>query len=138
MSESAEQFVRQAFEAFNRGAVVETGRVPDDLRELFVEEPVIVPMRAALEAVEYAGPSALDDFAAAARDSWVHLCVDIEDVREVEPDKVIVTGVLRAVGRETGAEVEAHVGWVVELEQGRVAVMRTFPSEAEARAAVTT
>jgi hypothetical protein len=112
------------------------GRPPQEWRELFVVEPVIVPIRAALEGIRYEGRSALDDFAAAVYESWGQLWLDVEDVREVAPGTVLATGVMHAVGRESGAETETRIGWVAEVEEGRISTLQTFPSEAEALAAV--
>lgn len=134
---------RRAVELFNRDFSEERLReaqsgVPDDTRMLYVEEPLIVPMRAALEGTEYSGPTALDDFRAEMRESWTWLRIDIEAVRELDAEHVLQTGTLNGSGRESGAEATADICWLVEIEGERISTVRSFTSEHEALEAART
>jgi ketosteroid isomerase-like protein len=106
--------------------------VDPETRDLYVSEPVIVPFRAALEGGEYSGPSALDDFGAATRESWNWVRIEPEEIRELDSELALVAGELRGEGRATGAETHAPVWVLVRLREGRVAEIRTFLSEDDA------
>jgi hypothetical protein len=135
VSETAAQLLLRVIEAFNGSDVFATGRPPPEVRELFVEEPVIVPIRAALEGTRYDGPTALDDWAAALRESWANIRIDVEETREVAPGRVIATGHLQVIGRETGVALNQPFGCVAEVDAGRLATLKIFASETEARKA---
>jgi SnoaL-like domain len=125
---------RRAVELFNRDFSEERLReewsgVPDDTGALYVAEPVIVPIRAALEGIEYSGPAALEEFRTASRESWTWLRVDIETMRGLDGGRVLVTGTLTGAGRGSGAETTADITWLIEIEDGRIAAARTYPSE---------
>ena len=51
---------------------------------------------------------------------------------DVDENRVLLAGRLSGTGRDTGAETEMDVAVVLEFEEGRLAVFRTFLSEAEA------
>jgi hypothetical protein len=134
---------QRATELFNREFSEERMRearsgVPDDVRMLYVEEPVIVPMRAALEGTEYSGPTALEDLQAEMRESWTWLRIDIDAVRELDAEHVLQIGTLKGSGRESGAEATADVCWLVEIEGDRISTVRSFTSEREALEAART
>ena len=123
---------QRAVELFNRDFSEEgfvEGKPPDETRALYVEEPVIVPIRAALEGIEYNGPTTLEDFAAAIRESWTWLRIEIASRRALDDELVLVNGTLTGSGRESGAETSAAVTWLIEIEGDRVAAVRTFTSE---------
>lgn len=135
MPESAVDVVQRLAELFNRD--LGQGREPgDDFRALFTDEPVIVPIRAALEGTEYKGPRAVDEFVAASRESWSGIRVETGEVRVLDDERVLVIGDLVGHGRETGAETRAHVAWLFVVRGGRIAEARTFASEGDALAAV--
>jgi hypothetical protein len=135
MPASATAVAERAIELFNRD-MRKHGEISEELRALFVAEPVIVPFRAALEGVEYRGETALDDFAAASRESWSRLWVEPGDFRETDSERVLMRGELVAFGRESGAETRAKIFQACVLREGRIAELRTFGSEEAALAAV--
>jgi len=105
-------------------------------RSLWAEEPLIVPLRAALESTEYRGPTALEDFAADTVESWSRLQFEEEKAVDVDENRVMLVGRLSGTGHDTGAETEMDVALLLEFEDGRLAVFRTFLSEDEAMRAV--
>jgi hypothetical protein len=138
VGEAELELVRRAMDQFNWEFAEGRSGVSDATRALFVEEPLIVPFRAALEGTQYSGPTALDEYAAGTRVSWAWLRIDAEDLRPLDDEHVLVTGRLRGAGREFGAETQASLALLFEIEGGRVAAARTFTSEREALAAART
>jgi hypothetical protein len=125
-------------ELFNRDGAELKGDTPSaELEELFVPEPVIVPLRAFLEDVAYSGPTALADFVAASSETWTRVQIEPDEVRELESDRVLCTGTLVATGRESGAEVRQSCAWLIGIRDGKVAEGRTYLSEQEAMEAAT-
>lgn len=126
------EVVRKAMEAFNREFGEGMDSPSADTRELFAEEPTIVPIRAAIEHVTYTGAGALDEFMAAMRASWRELSFDPLELREVAPGKVFGYNRIHAVGIESGARIDAPIPFLVEVERGRITLLRSSVSESEA------
>ena len=132
MAEQDVGIVRAAFEAFNldwsnRGV----GR-PREADRFFVDQPEVVPLRAALEGTTFTGASALDDFWTATGDVWAELRIDVERVQR-EGSGVLVVGTLVGRGRESGAAVETRQAWAAFLRDGKITRIVTLPSERDAR-----
>jgi ketosteroid isomerase-like protein len=123
-------------ELFNRDFDEGKSEPSPDSRALWTDEPVIVPMRAALEKTEYRGSTAFDDFIADSLDSWSRLRLEPDEFRELDDQRILMTGDLTAWARETGLEMQARLAWLFVIRDGRVAEARTFASEVEALAAV--
>jgi len=121
------ELARQLIELFNAGD-------REGLKRITVDDPEIVPMRAALEGTVYRGRTALDDFWAAIDESWETVEMDIDEITE-HGDRVLAVGRLRGRARETGMELESPMGWVAAVRDGKVASIRTYPSVAGAREA---
>jgi hypothetical protein len=116
-------------ELFNRDfGDMSAGRVPADTRALWVDEPVIVPLRAALEGTVYTGPDALENFRAASAESWEWLRIDVDQLEEVGDSACVVSGTLTGRGRATGAETSMAAAFAIEVVSDRVAAARVFPS----------
>ncbi len=129
MSEASLALVRRAMDQYNREFAAGRSGISADTRALWVEGPVIVPFRAALEGTEYRGAAALDQFVAETRETWAWLRFDVEELRPMEDECVLVTGTMHGAGREFGAETEASLALLFELEGGHIAAARTFTSE---------
>ena len=129
MGVSPTELAERAVEHFNRDfGDLSPGSVPADTRALWVDEPVIVPLRAALEGTVYSGPDALEDFHAASVESWDSLRIDAEGFETVGEAACVVSGTLNGRGRATGAETRMTVAFVIEVASDRIAAARIFPS----------
>ena len=120
--------VRRAFDAFN-----EVGADIDNLElepppGVFADELEIVPFRAALEDTVYGGPSALDDFWDASRESWSELHIEVDRI-EVAGTGVFAVGTLTGTSREGGAPVESRLAFAFRIRDGLVARLATHLSE---------
>ena len=136
MERSAESLAREAIEDFNRLAWAGVIEVDEQARSFWVEEPVIVPFRAALEGNEYRGPTALEDFTAASAEAWERLRVDPVRVEELADGSALVYAEMTTVARETGIETKAPIVLHMVTRGGLIASLRTFLSEADALRAV--
>jgi hypothetical protein len=138
MPEQAKDATERAIVMFNREFSPGNQGFSEEMRDNWVREPVIVPLRAALEGNEYTGPSALEQFSAETRESWDWLQIEIAEIRELDPKRALVIGDLVGRGRETGAVTRARLAWLFVIEEGKVAEARTFASADEALTAVNT
>lgn len=136
MSDSAKEVVKRGIELFNRDFGAGKREVEDDVRALWAPEPVLVPIRAALEGTEYRGPAALDEFLAASMESWTRLRLEPEEIREIDAERVLMIGDLVGWARETGLETRARVGMLFAVRDGRIEEARTYPRVRDALAAV--
>lgn len=126
------ELIRRLVDLFNREMDEVTGDFSAQWRDLYVDEPVIAPLRTAMEGTEYSGPNALDDFAQAMAESWSHVKAEIKEIRELDADRVLVVAGMTATGRDTGAEITQPIGWLVLVQEGKIAEVRTYTSEREA------
>ena len=98
---------------------------PDDaayraeLERVWAPEPEIVPMRAALEGNIYHGPDAVETFLRESREAWSELEIELVEVTGDGP-RYLAEGKLRGRGRESGAEIQAPIWTVIDVQGGRV------------------
>jgi len=69
-------------------------------------------------------------------DAWEEFRNEIEQVSEAGPNTVVVTFRSQAIGKESGVPVEARLGAVFVLSEGKILRGRTYPSREEALEAV--
>jgi ketosteroid isomerase-like protein len=127
MPEENLERARRLVELFNSGERKE-------LERMMVEEPEIVPLRAALEGTVYRGPDATDQFWAAIDESWETVQMTPEEITEHD-ERVLIVGRLLGKARETGMELDAPMAWLMRFEDGRVASIRAYVSVTEGREA---
>jgi hypothetical protein len=132
VNESAQTVAERLVALFNRDFGAGEGPLGTDTRALWVDEPVIVPLRAQLEGSVYEGPTALDDFVAASHESWSSLRLQPDEFRQLDPERVLMTGNLVGAARGTGLQTQAPVAMLFVVRGGRVAEAHTFASESEA------
>jgi hypothetical protein len=116
---------------FNRMLDDNDDRYRAEVERLWVDEPEIVPMRAALEGNVYRGPDALDDFRTASMEAWSELEIEMADIQGAGP-RYMCTGTLRARGRESGAEFSTQMWAVIDVENGRVSRLAAHLTRASA------
>ena len=116
------QLIRRAFTYYNRmldpGAMT---RDREELQTIWVDEPEIVPLRAALEGgVAYRGEDALERFRAEALETWSELEIEVSEISGKGP-RYLVEGTLRGRGRSSGAEITSPMWFVMTVRDGRIA-----------------
>jgi ketosteroid isomerase-like protein len=122
---------QRALDAFNADAAdLDAPRsFPDDI---YIDEPEIVPFRAALEGTMYSGPSAADDFREASKESWTRLRFDVDRMDPVGAG-VLAVGTLTGTSRGTGVDVESRIAMAVHVRGERISRIATHFSEENAR-----
>lgn len=121
------ELARRLVELFNAGD-------REELRRMMVDEPEIVPLRAALEGTVYRGPDATSEFWAAIDESWATVQMTTDEITE-HGVRVLIVGRLRGTARETGMELDAPMAWVLTFEEAKVASIRAYVSIADGREA---
>ena len=109
----------------------------EDVRAIWAAEPVIAPFRSLLEKTKYSGPRALDEFAADSMESWRSVRWETPELREIDPERVLMLAELVGVARQTGMETRARLAVLFVVREGRIAECRTYASEQDALSAVT-
>jgi ketosteroid isomerase-like protein len=127
MPEEGVDLARRLIELFNAGQ-------RDELERLMVDEPEIVPLRAALEGTVYRGPDAPAQFWAAIDESWEAVQMTADEIAE-HGERVLIVGRLHGTARETGMELDAPMAWVMTFVDRKVASIRAYVSVAEGREA---
>lgn len=59
----------------------------------------------------------------------------VDEVRDLGDERILILGRLEARGRQSGAEVQSPIGQLYELRDGRILRGWAYPSHAEARQA---
>ena len=124
MSSEHVELMSAALDAFNAGD-------PDRMGADLAPDARIVPLRAALEDTVYTGPNAAREFWDASMQAWSALHVDVAELRDLG-NRVLALGQLTGTARETGAQVEMQVGFIMTFERGKGTEIRTFTSQREA------
>jgi ketosteroid isomerase-like protein len=83
------------------------------------------------EPVYYEGASGIREFFRDVAQSWESFRFAATDLRDLG-DRVLVLGEVQGRGRVSGAEVDDRWAWIVELREGRAAILRGFLDHREA------
>jgi ketosteroid isomerase-like protein len=84
----------------------------------------------------YTGHEAWRAFARARDEVLAGRVFEFGELIPVEPDRVVLTGVMRERGRTSGVQVEAQGAAVFTLSEGKITRMKLYQRSAEAFAAV--
>lgn len=58
--------------------------------------------------------------------------IEIEELRELDPDRLLIFGTIRLRGRESGVAFAQPMAWLVDFREGRLRRMQMFPARDEA------
>jgi ketosteroid isomerase-like protein len=94
------------------------------------------PARAAFDFQTYRGHSGLRRYLNDLADSWAEWRSEVDDLFEVDPDTVVAAFRFHATGKNSGVPIEAHLGAVFVLSQGRILRGQAYSSREEALEAV--
>jgi ketosteroid isomerase-like protein len=86
---------------------------------------------AALGGEPYRGREGLTRWIAEIEATFGRFDVSTEDFRDLE-DSVLILGSIRLKGKGSGIEMDQPMGWLLELEDGKLARMRFYSSHREA------
>jgi ketosteroid isomerase-like protein len=91
------------------------------------------PGIAALEtATTYHGHDGMHRYVSDLAESWAEWRADVEEVFDIGPDTVLATFLFHAIGKVSGAPVEAHLAAVFVLSDGKLLRGRTYMSREHA------
>jgi ketosteroid isomerase-like protein len=119
------EVVRFVWEAFSR-------EDDDAALEGIHPDAVVVPFGATLEGKQYAGHDEIIGWMNKdIRVNWEWFHTDPREFRKVG-DRILVYGLWRARGRDSGVELEVPATWVVDVRDGKIAFWQTFTDRDEA------
>lgn len=124
-------------ERFRRAAAAYNRRDLDAFLEAFDPAAETHPLTLAAfgrETTVYRGHDGIRQFVREVEEVLPGIQVEVLEARDLG-ERVVAGGRLRARGRESGAEIESPVGWLIEFEDGRIIRMSDYLSFAEALAA---
>ncbi len=133
MSRENVEIVRQAIEANNRSD--DEARI-EALLALWDPSCEYTSVIAALEPHTYRGHDGIRRYVSDLAERWAEWRSEVEDVIEVGSDTVVVSIRFSAVGKDSGVPIEARLGAVVVLSDGKLLRGHTYPSRQEALEAV--
>jgi ketosteroid isomerase-like protein len=84
----------------------------------------------------YVGSDGLREFIQAWTEDWAEWRIELEEVVDAGPDRVVATVYQFAIGRSSGAAVDFRFAMVFTLKDGRVVSRRDYRDRAEAFEAV--
>jgi ketosteroid isomerase-like protein len=127
------EIVRQLIEA-NRSDYLEATR--EAFLALWDPSCEYTSVTAAVDPHTYRGRDGIRRYLSDLANRWAEWRSDVEEVIEVGPDTVLATFVFHATGKHSGAPIEARLGMVVVLADGKFLRGHTYQSREEALAAV--
>jgi ketosteroid isomerase-like protein len=125
-------------ESFKRGVDAFNRRdIAAFLAESHPDSVVYASMAAMLrgEETELHGHDEYREFFKELQETFSEFRIEISEVREAG-DRLAATGTIYARGRESGAEVESPIGYVIEFRDGKAARVDDYFDPAEALAEV--
>lgn len=122
------EVARRAIEAFNEIDV-------DRFALLATEDFEWSPSMAAIEGQVFRGDRGIRAYFASLGESWEEFRILPGTFRDL-PDAVVMLGALRGRGKNSGVTVDASLGMVFDLRDGRIARIRGFLEHAHALRAV--
>jgi ketosteroid isomerase-like protein len=87
------------------------------------------------EAGVYRGKEAVARYFTQFTESFDEFTVEVEDSVDLGEDRVLMLFLLRTRGKESGATVEAHPGWIFTIREGKAAQIEAYLDRNEAYAA---
>lgn len=130
MSQENIEGFNRAIEAYNRRDI---DALLDAFHPLVETHPLTLTMFGQ-EATVYRGHEGIRQFVRDVDEVMSEVQVRVLEVRDLG-ERLAASGQLQARGRASGADVEAHVGWVLEFKDGRVIRMSDYADFAQALAA---
>jgi ketosteroid isomerase-like protein len=122
---SPEETVRRIVDAFNSRDLLEFAR-------LVAPDVQIAPMRAAIDGTVYRGREGGLQFFADSDEAWERLEIEVEEIRTVDAETLLVFGTVRGLGRGSGASVETELACVARFRNGLVTSAVTYPTRRQA------
>jgi uncharacterized protein len=127
MSAKDVQTIREGIAALNRGDV-------DGIAATLDPDVELVPLRAVLDGSVYRGHDGMRRWLADMSEDWTEFEINLDEVRELGPGRVLVQATMRLRGR-SGVALDSPAAWVCDMRDGRVSRIRFFADSTAALAA---
>jgi ketosteroid isomerase-like protein len=112
------EVIRAVVDAWNRSDV-------EGMQALVAEDAVLRPIRAQLEGTEYSGRDGVRRLWDDVTEDWEDPRITVGEIEEVG-DRVVARTTMHMKGRESGIEIDAPLGWLIDLRDGEVVRLETF------------
>ena len=133
MSRENVEAVRQVIES-NRSDDLEA-RI-EAVLALFDPSCEYIRVTAAVDPQTYRGHNGIRRYISDLADSWKEWRNEAEEILNISRDTVVATVRFRGIGKDSGVPVDARLGIVIVLSEGKVLRGHTYPSREEALEAV--
>ena len=127
MSEENVEAFKRGIAAWNRGDIDATLDVFDPEVEW---RPTFQRLLGGDTAV-YRGRHGVREFLQDLDETWAELPIEITEIRDLG-ERIVAIGHLRGRGKQSGAELESSIGYVVEFKNGKVIRMDDYLDHQEA------
>ena len=127
MSEENVEAFKRGIAAWNRGDIDATLEVFDPEVEW---RPTFQRLLGGDTAV-YRGRHGVREFLQDLDETWAELPIEITEIRDLG-ERIVAIGHLRGRGKQSGAELESSIGYVVEFKNGKVIRMDDYLDHQEA------
>jgi ketosteroid isomerase-like protein len=127
MSEENVEAFKRGIAAWNRGDIDATLEVFDPEVEW---RPTFQRLLGGDTAV-YRGRHGVREFLQDLDETWAELPIEIMEIRDLG-ERIVAIGHLRGRGKQSGAELESSIGYVVEFKNGKVIRMDDYLDHQEA------
>jgi ketosteroid isomerase-like protein len=119
--------IQEGIAALNRGDL-------DGVLEMLDPDVELLPLRGALDGSVYRGHEGIRRWLEDMNEDWREFEVGLEEVRELEPGRLLVQATMRLRGR-SGVALDTPAAWLCDTRAGRVWRIRFFPDSDAALAA---
>lgn len=119
------ELVAAGVDAFNRRDVEASVALMDPDVEL-------VPLRAVLEGTTFHGHDGVREFFERVDDDWEVFQLEVSEVDDLGPHRVLTLGRLTARGRASGVSVDATGAWVTDVRNGKITRLRFYSDRDQA------
>ncbi|MGA8803916.1 MAG: nuclear transport factor 2 family protein [Solirubrobacterales bacterium] len=127
MSEENVEAFKRGIAAWNRGDIDATLEVFDPEVEW---RPTFRRLLGGDTAV-YRGRHGVREFLQDLDETWAELPIELTEIRDLG-ERIVAIGHLRGRGKQSGAELESSIGYVVEFKNGKVIRMDDYLDHQEA------
>jgi ketosteroid isomerase-like protein len=129
MSQENVDAFRVGFEDFNRAVTDGT----DEYFEGLDEEIEFIPITAFLDGVTYRGKDGVRRWMDDLRRDWEMYEITIEELRDLDEDRVLAIGSWHARGRRSGVELRLQqAAWLAHYRNRKLLRLQTFTDRTEA------
>jgi ketosteroid isomerase-like protein len=117
--------IAEGVAAFNRGDL-------DGMLAPIHPEIRFEPLRAVLDGTVYEGHAGFRRWLSDMAEDWEDFDLELHDVRELGPERLLVEGRLHARARASGVEMDGPAVWLCDLRDGLIVRLRFYKDTAAA------